>query len=419
MIRIEAIPRRCVNLPPGTLRALAQCVWCNEVSSGPALDAFCKGFAQWLGVPHVFGAAAGRSAFQLALEALALTPGAEIIFPSLTFPVIPLVAQRMGYRPVFCDIDPETFNAGPEQIAPVITERTAAIVATHLFGQPCPIDGVVALARQRGIRVLEDCAHACGVRMNGRQVGTFGDVGVFSFAEGKNMPCFGGGAIATADDAIAKRAEKLLSKAPLPSTRTALATAFSIWMKWLLTRPAVFALTAYPMLRLKLALGQSLMDAEVGDELLEEFAQSQPRIVRMSNLQAKMGLLQLEHIDAFNSGAQRNAELLTKALGEVPGITTPRTTHGQHIYVYYPITMDPARRDDLRHFLLRHGIDVKTTDMADCPALNAFRGVDETNTAQRRPGEASFLEICVYPIISEPGIRRIAQHIRRWADVST
>jgi hypothetical protein len=225
--------------------------------------------------------------------------------------------------------------------------------------------------------------------------------------------------MATADDTIAKRAENLLSKAPLPSTRRGLTTAVSIWIQWLLTRPAVFAMTAYPMLRLKLSLGQPLMDAAVGDELLEAFAQSQPRIERMSNLQAKMGLLQLDHVDAFNSGAQRNAALLTKALGEVPGVTTPRTTDGQHIYVYYPITVEPSRRDDLRHFLLRHGIDVKTTDMADCPALNAFRHAGEVKTSQQRPGAASFLEICVYPIISEQGIRRIAQHIRSWAGAST
>jgi perosamine synthetase len=418
MIRLEAVPRRCVNLPPGASRALAHCVWRNAVLSGPALDAFGKGFAQWLGVPHVFGAAAGRSAFQLALEALALKPGAEIIFPSLTFPVIPLVAQRLGYRPVFCDVDPETFNAGPEQIAPVITDRTGAIVATHLFGQPCPIDGVVTLARQRGIRVVEDCAHACGVRIDGRQVGTFGDVGVFSFAEGKNMPCFGGGAIATADEAIAKRAEAILSEAPWPSTRDALKTALFVWCQWLLTRPAVFAMTAYPVLRFKRFLGQPLMDSEVGDELLQTFGQSNPRIVRMSNLQATIGLLQLEHIDAFNAGAQRNAELLTQQLGEVPGITTPRTIDGQHIYVYYPITVEPTKRDDLRHFLLRHGIDVKTTDMADCPALHAFREAGVGQVARQRPSEASFLEICVYPAISEQRIRRIAQSLRCWADVS-
>src|SRR5262245_24995043 len=191
MASLGPIPRRCVNLPPGTLRALAACLYNQTVQSGPALGLFQLRMAQWLGVPYVFGTSMGRSAFQLALESLYLDKGAEIIFPALTFPVIPMIAQMLGYTPVFCAVDAETFNAGPQHIAPMITARTGAIVATHLFGQACPIHDVVALAGQHGIRVIEDCAHACGVRVDGRQVGTFGDVGVFSFAEGKNMPCLG------------------------------------------------------------------------------------------------------------------------------------------------------------------------------------------------------------------------------------
>src|SRR5262249_55857515 len=193
---LGTVPRRCVNLPPATLQALVRCVVSRTVESGPALAAFQQQFADWLGVPYVFGTASGRSAFQLALETLDLAPGAEIVFPALTFPVIPMVAKILGYQPVFCDVDPQTYNAGPEHIAPRLTARTGAIVATHLFGQPCPIQSIVELAQQRGIRVVEDCAHACGVRVTGRQVGTFGDLGVFSFAEGKNMSCFGGGALA-------------------------------------------------------------------------------------------------------------------------------------------------------------------------------------------------------------------------------
>src|SRR5262249_52531431 len=255
MASLGTIPRRCVNLPPGTLRALGGCLYRRAVQSGPALALFQQRMAQWLGVPYVFGTSMGRAAFQLALESLDLAPGAEIIFPALTFPVLPLIAQQLGYRPIFCAVDAETFNAGPEHIAPQITPRTGAIVATHLFGQPCPIHAVVALAQRHGIRVMEDCAHACGVRVDGHQVGTFGDVGIFSFAEGKNMPCLGGGAIATADDAVARRAEALLAKAPTPATTTILKIALSILSESLLTRPVVFGLTAYPVLRLQLCLG--------------------------------------------------------------------------------------------------------------------------------------------------------------------
>ena len=415
MTLIGTVPRRCVNLPAGSLRTLLGCLAGNKVEEGGSLAEFYQGFGKWLGVPFVFGAASGRSAFQLALEASGLERGAEIIFPVLTFPVIPMVAKILGYKPVFCAVDPETFNSGPEHLKPKITAKTGAVLATHLFGQPCPIREVVELARARNVLVIEDCAHACGVRVEGQQVGTFGDIGVFSFAEGKNMPCFGGGAIATTNEGIAQRAKEILSKAPMPSSQAVTKKALSIAAKWVLTRPLVFGLTAYPALRLKLLLGQDLMDSTVGDELLDDFMNTNPRISRLANLQAAVGMLHLQHIDDFNEGARRNARILTEQLGEVPGIRAPRSIEGDHIYVYYPLTVDGDRRDDLRQYLLKHGIDSKTTDMSDCTTLKPFRETDSTAYEQDGPSEASILEICVYPVISENKMRRIARLIRTWA----
>jgi dTDP-4-amino-4,6-dideoxygalactose transaminase len=397
------------------LRTLLRSVLNDKVLEGPALETFHKRFAQWLDVPFVHGASTGRAAFRLALEAMQLKKGTEIIFPVLTFPVMPMVAKILGYEPVFCAVDPETFNSGPEHIQPKITENTSAVLATHLFGQPCPINEVVTLARRHNIRVLEDCAHACGVRVEGRQVGTFGDIGIFSFAEGKNMPCFGGAAISTADESISRRAADILSKAPMPDKNAMAKKALGIWVKWLLTRPFIFGITAYQALRLKLLLGQPLMDSTVGDELLDEFMEGDTGVHRMCNLQAAIGLLQLSHIDAFNEGARHNARMLTQDLGEVPGIQAPRSTTGDHIYVYYPLTIAPEQRDNLRHYLLERGIDSKITDMADCSTLKQFRDKADKTDRENSPNEASLLEICVYPVISEISIHRIARVIREWA----
>jgi len=416
---IGTIPRRCVNLPPGTLGTLVQSIFSNTVQEGDANEAFSTGFAEWLGVPYAFGAFTGRSAFQLALEALALEKGREIIFPVFTFPVIPMVALMLGYKPVFCEIDPETFNAGPEHIAAKITDQTGAVVATHLFGQPCPIQEIVELCRRRNIRVIEDCAHACGVRVDGRQVGTFGDIGVFSFAEGKNMPCFGGGAIATGDEVIAGRARAVLAKAAMPAKKTILEKAISVWVKWLLTRPLIFGLTAYPVLRLKLLLGQPLMDSAVGDELLGEFLGSTPRVSPFANLQAAIGLLQIEQVDTFNAGARKNARVLTEGLNGVVGVGAPRSSSDEHIYVYYPLTVAPERRDNFRRYLLRHGFDSKISDMSDCLALNAFRDSEGFHGKDRALLEDSILEICVYPVVSEKNIGRLARVIRDWARIGS
>ena len=417
MTIVGSIPRRCVNLPPGSLGTLISCAIGGRLQEGPAIDNFYKQFGDWLGTKHVYGAASGRSAFQLALEALDLEKGKEIIFPIFTFPVMPMVAKMLGYKPVFCEVNPESFNSGPEHIAPKINENTGAVLATHLFGQPCPIKEISALTQERGIRLMEDCAHACGVRVDGRLVGTFGDVGIFSFAEGKNMPCFGGGAIATADDEIARRASETLSTASIPGKKDALKKGIDIWLKWLLTRPEVFGLTVYPALRVKMLMDQPLMDSSVGDELLSSFAASKPQIVRMNNLQAEIGLRQIKRIDAFNANARRNAHLLTENLAGISGIGVPNSATGEHIYVYYPLTVEPARRDELRRYLLKNGFDSKITDMSDCSMLKQFNG---SNTEEDRSGprEASILEICVYPVISEKSINRLAEVIRSWAQGS-
>jgi len=418
MAIIGTIPRRCVNLPPGALRTLISSALGNTAQEGPALEAFPGKFSAWLGARYVFGAASGRSAFQLALESLGLEKGKEIIFPAFTFPVMPMVAKLLGYKPVFCDVDPVTFNSGPKQIEPLINERTGAVLATHLFGQPCPIREIAELAKKRNIRLMEDCAHALGVRVAGRSVGTFGDLGIYSFAEGKNMPCFGGGAVATSDEGIAKRARDVLANAPMPTAGTVLKKAAFIWILWLLTRPEVFGVTVYPALRLKLLLGQPLMDSEVGDELLSTFAASNPRVYRLANLQAAIGLIQLDRIDAFNEGARRNARVLTESLEGITKIGVPSSATGDHIYVYYPLTVEPAKRNDLRAYLLKEGFDTKNTDMSDCSRLEPFRGQGGTPHGQGGPREASILEICVYPVIREKSIRRLGAAIRAWAQES-
>ncbi len=415
MTIVGTIPRRCVNLPPGSLHTLISCAAGGRLQEGPAIEKFTRAFSDWLGVPHVFGAGSGRSAFQLALEALDLEKGAEIIFPIFTFPVMPMVAKLLGYNPVFCEVDPVRFNSGPDHIEQQISDKTGAILATHLFGQPCPIREITELTQGRQIRLMEDCAHACGVRVDGRLVGTYADVGIFSFAEGKNMPCFGGGAIATADDNIAGRASEVLSRAVMPEKGTVWKKALDIWLKWLLTRPEIFGLTVYPLLRLKLLMGQPLMDSTVGDELLESFAASNPQIEHLVNLQAEIGLRQLKRIDAFNQGARKNARILTESLSGVSDIGVPDAADGEHIYVYYPLTVTPDRRDALRRHLLQHGIKAKITDMSDCSMLRQFGGAENQANRRSGPTEASILEICVYPVIPERHIRRLGQIIQTWA----
>ena len=412
---IGSVPRRAVNLPSGSLATLLGCALTGRIRRGGSLPRFETEFARYLGAKHALFAASGRSAFRLGLEALDLEPGREILFPAFTFPVMPMVARHLGFEPVFCDADPETYNSGPEHFEPRITEKTGAILATHLFGLPCDIEALRDLATSRGIALIEDCAHACGARSGGRMLGTFGDLSIFSFAEGKNMPCFGGGALVTSDERIASRAREILNGAHVPGALATFGKGLSTWLKWLLTRPLIFGITVFPLLRLRLLAGKPLLDSSMGDELLDEYASGDTEIARLVNLQAAIGRKQLRTIDAFNDGARRNAAVLTKRIGVVPGIRPARSISNEHIYVYYPIAVDAEKRDDLRHHLLRHGIDTKTTDMADCATLGPFRNAAERRGGRAGPTEAALLEVCVYPVLSERRMKKVARVIRSWA----
>jgi UDP-N-acetyl-3-dehydro-alpha-D-glucosamine 3-aminotranferase len=173
---------------------------------GPEVAAFEREFAEYLGVRHVVGVANGTEAITIALRALGIEPGDEVVVPSFTFYASAEAAVTAGARPVFCDVDPHTRNITFESVRAAITPRTRAILAVDLFGLPAPIPELRAL----GLPVLEDAAQAAGARLDRRHAGALGDVATFSFYPSKNLGAFGdGGAIATDDDEVAELARAL------------------------------------------------------------------------------------------------------------------------------------------------------------------------------------------------------------------
>jgi dTDP-4-amino-4,6-dideoxygalactose transaminase len=172
---------------------------------GPEVEAFEREFASYLGVEHVVGLGNGTDALRLALLALGVGPGDEVVVPSFTFYASVEPIAHVGARPVFCDIDPETFTVTRETVERALTPATRAFVPVHLFGTPAPFDEIAPLARERGIAVVEDAAQAAGASLHGRKAGALGDVAMFSFFPSKNLFCLGdGGAIATDDGDLAR-----------------------------------------------------------------------------------------------------------------------------------------------------------------------------------------------------------------------
>jgi dTDP-4-amino-4,6-dideoxygalactose transaminase len=177
---------------------------------GPTVERFEKNLAAYCGTKHAIGVSSGTDALLCSLMALDIKAGEEVICPSFTFFATAGSIARLGAKPVFVDIDPETFNIDAGKIEAKITPRTKAIMPVHLFGQVADMDRIMAIAQKRGLPVIEDAAQAIGAKRNGKKACSFGVSGCLSFYPTKNLGGFGdGGAICTSDDAFAEKCRRL------------------------------------------------------------------------------------------------------------------------------------------------------------------------------------------------------------------
>ena len=178
---------------------------------GPRVAALEEGCAEYLGIPNAVGCSNGSDAIILALDALGIGPGDEVIVPTFTFFSTAGSVSRVGATPVFADIDPATYQIDPASIRAAIAARppgaVKAIIPVHLFGQACDLDAVMEIAGEHGLRVIEDAAQAIGTEdVHGRRVGSVGDIGTYSFFPSKNLGGYGdGGLCATNDADLAER----------------------------------------------------------------------------------------------------------------------------------------------------------------------------------------------------------------------
>jgi dTDP-4-amino-4,6-dideoxygalactose transaminase len=177
---------------------------------GPQVKEFEVQFAQYLNCEQVISCNSGTDALHLALRALKIGAGDEVITTPFTFIATTEAIGIVGATPVFVDVELSSYNIDPQLIESKITERTKAIIPVHLYGRPCNMTAIMEIARKYNLKVIEDVAQACGATWEGKQVGTIGDIGCFSFFPTKNLGCFGdGGAIATDNPLTAERVEHL------------------------------------------------------------------------------------------------------------------------------------------------------------------------------------------------------------------
>lgn len=248
-------------------------------SAGPLVGEFEKCFAAYLGVAHAVAVVNGTAGLHLALKLLGIGPGDEVIVPALTFIATVNPVIYTGARPVVVDVDPHTWNIDPAGIERATTERTKAIIPVHLYGNPADMDAILGLARKYGLYVIEDATEALGATYKGKKAGTFGHIGVFSFNGNKIITTGGGGMLVTEDPALAHRARILVNQGREPGE------------------------TEYE-------------HQEIGFNY------------RLTNLQAALGLAQLQRLPEFLAVKRRNAALYRRKLQGAPGISWQRELSG-------------------------------------------------------------------------------------------
>ncbi|QQR35327.1 DegT/DnrJ/EryC1/StrS family aminotransferase [Devosia oryziradicis] len=300
--------------------AIAGVIESSAFIGGPAVREFEASFGNWVGSPHCVGVGNGTDALEIAIEALALPPGSEVILPANSFIATSEAVGRAGLKVVFADVDHQTYVLDPESVRQHISAKTSAIIPVHLYGHPCDMPALMALAAEHELKVIEDCAQAHGARIDGQTVGTIGDFATFSFYPGKNLGAYGdAGAITAKDDALAKRARMIANHG----------------------RVAKYE---------------------------HEF---EGRNSRLDGLQAAILSTKLRHLDKWIERRIAVADRYTDRLTGIAGITLPhrgnRARHAYHLFV-----VRTAQRDALAIHLKSRGIETGIHYPVALPRLAAY-----------------------------------------------
>ncbi len=287
---------------------------------GPYVEAFEKEFAALIGSTHCVSCGNGTDALYIALRALGIKPGDEVITTAHSWIATSETITQAGGSVVFCDTDEDTFTIAPAEIEAKINPRTAGIIPVHLYGQPADMAAIMAIAAKHRLWVLEDCAQAHLASCGGRTVGTFGLAAAFSFYPGKNLGAMGdAGAIVTADGALAERMAMLARHGGLVK----------------------------------------------GDHRIEGMNS------RLDGLQAAVLSVKMRHLAAWTAARRRVAGVYDRELSGLEGLEIPIVAGGRE-HVYHLYVVRHPRRDALKKFLAERGIETIINYPAALPFLPAY-----------------------------------------------
>jgi dTDP-4-amino-4,6-dideoxygalactose transaminase len=339
--------------------AVSRVLKSGNLASGKKVSIFEERYSGQFNLGYCAAVNSGTSALLLSLLSLGVGPGDEVIVPGFTFGATANCVVLTGAIPVFADVNPRTFNIDIESIKQVFSSRTKAIVAVHLFGLAAEMDKISAFAKEKGILVIEDAAQAHGAKWFGNPVGSTSAATAFSFYATKNMTTGEGGMVASADKETINRIRLLRNQG--------------------MSRPYEYELAGFNN--------------------------------RMTEIQASIGLVQLNRLPRFTAARVQNAKFYSE---ELVGVTVPYTTPGYtHVYHQYVLVVEDKSRDRFVNELFRSGIETKVYYP---DALNRFKYFSNTHRLEVSEKLAkTVLAIPVNPALKACQLERIVENVNRIA----
>jgi perosamine synthetase len=373
---------------------------------------FEREFASYIGARHAVMVPSARYGFYLLLRALGIGEGDEVIVPAMTYFAIPAMVPLTGARPVFADIGLRTHVLDPASFEAAITPRTKAVVPTHLFGTPCDMDAINAIARKHNITVIEDCAQSTGARYKLKRVGNLGDCAYYTFGLTKNITTLSGAMITTDDAAVAASVRAAIDGGDFGDKGKLAKEVVTGLAMFIATHPRVYWATVHPAVVLGNKLGKDPIHERFGEAecRYDSIPKKYQTNGRARAVQAAVGLSQLNRIEALNGARIRNGRSLDEALAHVPGLTVPAYPEGaEPIYMSFVVHHDD--RDGLARELRARGVDTTVGDMSDLSDHPQF-------AEYRRPCENAarafreLLHIPVHPNLRDKDLRHMAEAVR-------
>ncbi|NYT02697.1 MAG: DegT/DnrJ/EryC1/StrS family aminotransferase [Methanosarcinales archaeon] len=344
------------------IAAVSEVLRSGMLVQGEAVRKFEEQFSSYLGVRNSVSVSNGTVALDLALKALGLEKGDEVISPAFTFIATANSILYQGLRPVFADVDPRTFNLDPQDVAEKITPRTRAILGVHLYGQPFDLPAMQQICDDHGLILIEDSAQAHGAEHRGKKAGSFG-IGCFSFYPTKNMTTGEGGMITTDDDNLASRCRLMRNHGDTGKYN-------------------------------HVVLGYNY---------------------RMTNIQGAIGIQQLARLEDYNRSRIRNAGFLDRNI-QARGITTPyRDPQVRHVYNQYVVRVEddfPITREELMAYLQSRGVGSAVHYPRPVYSQPVYRDLGlEGSCPVAEDVSRRVMSLPVYPSLNDQELRYIARAV--------